>query len=263
MKVGPLFTPLERSVVDAVLHATPGGPREQLLAQVQAMNRIQRFSHGKEVNLYCLRHGRPAFPERLLFSVLDELELARVTFTTGDGRKERSASVRMVNGRLFSIIFAQPPGNAARGPSSVRVTGVRLGVDPNRLRPGHYPAERAAGDAPGEPGQPMPRGPIDALLPADYLEVLSMPQEAHGFVIHDPEHLRLVALDSFNCYILAERGDQMGVGIIQGREDGELHILDFAKGSVRPAGHRLLEALSAAQNYFACGLPDELAKSKS
>lgn len=243
MRAGPSFTPVERSIVDAVLYALPAGPREQVLAQVQAINRIQRFSQGKEVNLYCLRHGRAAFPDHLLFSLRDELELARVTFTAGDGSEERSASVRMVNGRLFSIVFAHPPERAARDPSSVRITGVRLGVNPEHLRLGYDQPEPAVGDAPRELRQPLARGPIDARLPADYLEVMGMPTEAHGFVIHDPEHLRLVALDSFNCYIVAEQQDRVGIGVIQGREDGELYILDFANGSVHPAGHSLAVAL--------------------
>lgn len=232
--------------MDAGLCALPAGPREQVLAQVQAMNRIQRFSQGKEVNLYCLRHGRPAFPEHLLFPVRDEVELARVTFTADDASKKRSASVRMVNGRIFSIVFAQPPSRPAHGPCNVQVTGVLLGVDPDHLRARRDQAERATGDVPGELSQPLAHGPDDAKLPADYSEVLDRPAEAHGFVIHDPDHLRLVALDSFNCYILAERGDRLGIGIIQGRKDGELYILDFANGAVRPAGHSLIVALRTA-----------------
>lgn len=232
--------------MDAVLHALPEGPREQVLAQVQAMNRIQRFAEGKEVNLYCLRHGRPAFPEHLLFALRDEVELARVTFMSWDGSQERSASVRMVNGRIFSIVFAQLPGRAARSPSDVRVTSVHLGVDPEQLRPAHGQPRRASGDASPALRQSLARGPVDAKFPVDYAEVLGMPPESHGFVIHDPEHLRLVALDSYNCYILAERGDRVGIGIIQGREDRELYLLDFANGSVRPAGHRLIVALRNA-----------------
>jgi hypothetical protein len=210
------------------------------------MNRVQRFSHGKEVNMYCLRHGRPAFPENLLFPVRDEVELARVTFTTGDGSKECSASIRMVNGRLFSIVFAQPPSPPTSGQSNMQVTGVRVGVDPSRLSPGHGQAEHALGDAPWAQRQPLAHGPLDARLPADYVEVLGAPADAHGFVIHDPEHLRLVALDSFNCYVLAERSDRVGIGVIQGRDDGELYILDFADGSVRPAGQSLIVALRTA-----------------
>lgn len=248
-------------MVDAVLDTLPVGPREQLFAQVQAINRIQRFSQGKEVNLYCLHHGRPAFPEGLLFHFHDEVELARVTFTAGDGITHSSASVRMVNGRLFSMVFAQAPVRPARRQSSIRVTDVRLGVDPTRLEPDDVPAGSAtddsssvsrsmtiassirSGEVPPLQPQTLVRGPVDARLPADYLQVLDAPVEAQGFVIHDPEHLRLVALDSFNCYILAERHDRVGVGIIQGRDDGGLYAVDFANGSVRPVGHSLIMAL--------------------
>lgn len=257
LKPAEVFTLLERDILDAVVEAMNPPVRHHFRAQLDVINRVQRLTQGKEVNLYCLHSGRPDFPERLLFPVRDELELAKVDFTADDRNIRNSASVRMVGGRLFSLVFAKPPGRTVNH-ARVHVERVRLRADlfldgdqaPGTARNGDGLDSHNGSMAAVEHETKVERwrrqlaeGVIDARLPEDYLPLLAASVRHGGFVVHEPIHVRLVALDAFNCYIIADRDDRVGLGVIQGSEDGKVYRIDYESGAITDAGQNLAVAL--------------------
>ena len=251
------FTPFERAVLDSVTQALAQSAQDRFRAQLRAINHVQRFAKGKEVNLYCLRQGRPCFPEKLLFPLRDELELARVEFTV-DRDEQSTASVRMVNGRIFSLVFARSPHSSVHRQAGVYVTRVRLWTDPSvpnsarvdGMSEGDNRSLRVASPAPSDHVQlawrhQLEQGCVDARMPQDYLEVLGTPVLQNGFVVHDPTHLRLIATNACNFYILAEKEGLWGFGVIQGSDDGELYCLDFESGAMSRVGLSLAFVLCA------------------
>jgi hypothetical protein len=235
-KPASVFTTLERDILNAVLDAMAPPLKDHFRTQLNAINRIQRLTHGKEVNLYRLRRGRPDFPEQLLFPVHDELELARVDFTVDGGERRSSASVRVVSGRLFSIVFATPPRRSAKR--------AKVHVERVRLRTVSGPALSNSSDAlQSEARRIQAEGVVDARLPDDYLPLLAAPEKHEGFTVYDPSRVRLVALDACNFYIVAERDDRIGLGVVQGSNDGQVYRVDYEDGELIPAGLNLAEAL--------------------
>ncbi|MET0255456.1 MAG: hypothetical protein ABW193_06660 [Luteibacter sp.] len=234
MKPADIFTLVERDVLDAVLSAMNPPLRDHFRVQLDVINHVQRLTRGKEVNLYCLHRGRPDFPERLLFPVRDELEVAKVDFAVDDSDSRNSVSVRMVGGRLFSLIFAKPPART--------VSHARVHVEKVRLR-----ADLALEHETNVElwGRQLAEGIVDARLPEDYLPLLATSMRHEGFVIHDPIHVRFVALDAFNCYIIAECDDRIGLGVIHGSDDGKLYRIDYETGVIVDVGQSLAVALSS------------------
>jgi hypothetical protein len=112
----------EKSAIEQVtVHL--GGAGHQLRRQFEVVNKVQRIASGKEVNLYCMRAGRPAFDDRIRFVGIEEALLATVYFQDDLRGKERlKLELWIANGRLFSLIYGKPPREYFGG---VRLRDVR------------------------------------------------------------------------------------------------------------------------------------------
>lgn len=79
-------------------------------AQIDSINRIQRLTNGKEVNLYAMKFGRVRFDDRLRFAnIQSEALLATAVLTNLKTEKNMKVEMRLVTGHLFSLRFAKPP----------------------------------------------------------------------------------------------------------------------------------------------------------
>ncbi|UPG90586.1 hypothetical protein L2Y96_02100 [Luteibacter aegosomaticola] len=251
------FTALERLILDAVVQATCDATQQRLRTQIAVINRVQRLAKGKEVDLYCMRRGRAQFPDALLFPLLGELDLADVHFVVDGGSQPNSARVSMVDGQLFSMVFSRPPGGTSRFAKYLRVIKVNLWRDPSEIEPeialtAEASAKTVAFD--GSPANPpgnipssiwkawnseLNSGRIDAALPDDYLQVLSAWTGSGGLIIYDPRHIRLVACDEANYYVLAEKEGRSGFAVIQGGNMPRLFRLDYEAGTSTEVGRSL------------------------
>lgn len=125
------LNPVEARVIDAVISALPSQAGEMLRSQVRLINKVQRLDEDREVDLYRIENGRPAFPEDALFpNRSEELELAKVRITdeaTGHGT---TGKVRLVKGHIFSIEFKLTPRDL-RGAEKLQID-VEITGDPMR-----------------------------------------------------------------------------------------------------------------------------------
>lgn len=246
-RVRRTFAPLEQGVLEAVEAALGGDARERYRRQIEAVNKVQRHGGAREVNLYRLHGGRPRNDPAIAFADQRlEAELARVRFRVpGEGRT-RSATVHLVQGFVFSLVF-DPPAEPVLERDDVEIVEVRLVSDPEREREpaGPRPAadpedltgglrrwnERFGLSAVGRPLTRDERrerlGEIPARLPADYLRLT---EQAEGFVVgpwkvHGLREVYGIALDEAEYQVLAELRDR-GVVAVQ-NETSDLFFLPF------------------------------------
>ena len=101
-----VLRPVEKRVLESVAEALPQAPRELFVKQVSSINRAHRLTHGREVNLYRIRKGKPDFDDSLRFPVTSpEVRLATVEFVTGQTSPPLRCDVWLANGRVFSLLF--------------------------------------------------------------------------------------------------------------------------------------------------------------
>lgn len=262
------FYPFETSAIDAVIARIDHESGAQLRRQVEAINKVQRLVGGKEVNLYQMRRGKPAFDDRLRFAGVkdDEVLLARVGMVRpGEGRARLKVDLWLVRGRLFSLLFNQRPRDFFNGAPLHKVVAliddVRVWFDPAEpptfrtqgsvvalhgwLRDWHAKGLLGNLQIPFRP-EDGPPGlmPIDAVLPRDYLDLLSQTDGATvgDLVVHGVKAIREIATEDSNYYILAETAHR-GLGVRAESDDGEIYVLDYEEDSILPAGRSLKTAI--------------------
>ncbi len=103
--------PFEQVTLDAVQERLSSESAAILKAQRAHINKVQRHSGGKEVNLYHMSWGRACFKSSLKFrNYADELLIGKVVLVRTDAStRALTAEVWLVNGRLFSITFNHLP----------------------------------------------------------------------------------------------------------------------------------------------------------
>ena len=108
-----LISPLkqyESALIDALAEKLNSEASSLLLEQIKRVNYIQRHNDQKEVNLYCIKYGKPFFHEKLRFLLKQsETKFASVTFEVTAISKTFRADIWLVNGYLFSIEFNSCP----------------------------------------------------------------------------------------------------------------------------------------------------------
>ena len=233
------FRPVERLVLKALAISLPSDLSELLTEHASSINLVQRFDHGREVNLYRKERGKLVHPKRG-FDV-DKLEylLATVTLKSPERKALIAVKVWVVNGRLFQLKFNAP---VAKMKDEFDVRSVDLNptllskVVTEQKGPILESLSRRWKVSEIQPSLSEERR-ISALelivnpLPPDFLEVI---QEADGFNI---EHWTILGLesiyklpgDSKSC-VLAE-----SIGTIMRRQDlvlvvksGEYSVLKCA-----------------------------------
>ena len=186
----------EACVIEAIRSRLDPEAATRLQAQIDSINKVQRLTDGKEVDLYRVAHGKPSFDDSLRFPQGEEEALLGTVHLTHPGNPVTlKAEAWLVSGRLFSLVFDKPPKQFFAGYAldAVRpgVKDVTVWMDPMRGRP-------KGDEVPVDPGTltgwmrelsisgqltdtraPLV-GPqraaliaqIDAQLPPDYLELI-------------------------------------------------------------------------------------------
>jgi hypothetical protein len=260
--------PFEARVIEAIKSRLDSDAATRLQAQIDCVNKVQRLTDGKEVNLYRVAHGKPAFDDSLRFPQGEEealLGTVHLAYSASPGTLK--AEAWLAKGRLFSLVFDKPPKRFFGGQSldAVRpeVADATVWMDPMRERPmgeggpvdpatlKGWPQELFASCQLTAPRSPLV-GPqratriaqIDAQLPPDYLEFTEQMDGAQAgeCKIHGLASVRKVALSNENFYILAE-DDAGALAVKDGSRDGELYRLSYEGDDAQPVGQPFRTAL--------------------
>jgi hypothetical protein len=269
--LGPLLEPVEAVVLESVAARLEPTTAALLRQQVAAIHHVRRVFQGKEVNLQARRGQDDALEERLRFSNQANHDLLATVWFAGQGASKRlKADVWIVKGRVFSLLFNQPPdlffgGLPAR--ERLQVAEVRLWFDPMSPQTVQVPAReivlsgwvaewRNTGRLSGVQA-PLPADQraavlerIDAAFPRDYLELLEQTDGAtiFGWTVFGVRGIRAVVLPDATYYMLAERD-----GAVCVREEGRdeaLYAFDYSGELSRPesVGRSLREALATKRS---------------
>jgi hypothetical protein len=101
--------PFEKNTLDRLMKSCTLESASQIGRQIQAINKIQRIAAGKEVNLYCMRWGKPFFDDELRFHGHSGESLLATAQFINDSKRELTVKIWLVSGRLFSITYSLPP----------------------------------------------------------------------------------------------------------------------------------------------------------
>jgi hypothetical protein len=260
--------PFEARVIEAIKSRLGSDAATRLQAQIDSVNKVQRLTDGKEVNLYRVAHGKPAFDDSLRFPQGEEEALLGTVHLAHSGSPGAlKAEAWLANGRLFSLVFDKPPKRFFAGhgldevrpevadatvwldPMHRRPKGDEVPVDPATLR--GWPRELFTSCQLTAPRSPLV-GPeraarvaqIDAQLPPDYLEFTEQMDgaEAGECEIHGLASVRKVALSNENFYILAEDVGG-GLAVKDGSRDGEMYRLSYEGNDAQPLNQTFRTAL--------------------
>ncbi len=260
--------PFEACVIEAIKSRLDPEAATRLQAQIDSINKVQRLTDGKEVNLYRVAHGKPAFDDCLRFPQEEaEALLGTVHLTNPGSPVTLKAEAWLVNGRLFSLVFDKPPKRFLAGHAldAVRpaVADVTVWMDPMRERPkgdevlvdpatlSSWPQELFATCQLTDPRAPLAGtrraaliAQIDAELPPDYLEFIEQMDGARAreCKIHGLASVPKVALADDNFYILAE-DDGGALAVKDGSRDGELYKLSYERDDVQKVNRSFRIAL--------------------
>lgn len=266
---GTDFYPFEALILGKVKSHLPAESSRRLQLQLAVINKIQRLSDGKEVNLYQMRHGKPAFDDSLRFPAGTDEELLASVNLTGPNRLQLKAEVWLAKGRIFSLVFNKPPKQffAVKNlrtvqseitdvkiwfdPMRPRSVGLNMPIDPSRLT-GWLREWFAKGQISGL-HTPLPQSDraellarIDAQLPSDYIEVIDQTEGARldSCAICGVAGIREIVLPEAIYYVIAEI-EGLGVLAVKAADrDAELYLLNYENSDVRPMGSSIQNAVT-------------------
>ena len=210
-RLRPTLRPYEQRLIDALAGQLGPEAKALLVKQVEQVNLVQRHAEDKEVNLYAMKVGKPAFDGASLFPLRAEAKLAAITFKAPSHAKSCRVTFWLVNGHLFTLEFNQSP--KALQPETIEIQKADVFVDPLK-----------AVDA-VQSGS----APLDAALPADYTDFVA---QTEGSIDGDwrilrPSDIRSVVTADENYYVLAECPGRGVLAIKQASSDREIYFLGY------------------------------------
>lgn len=249
------FTPLERALLDALAERLQPEARQLLGSQIAQVNRVNRLTAGKEVNVYRLRHGKPTFDQAVAFpNQVEEAKLAVITFRAAGRPKAIRVDFWLVKGLLFEVQFDQSPKGIR--PDEIEVKEVKVRLDPMVSAPvparaldpaaltdwlGAWHSRYGLADV----KEPLPLAErarllseIDATLPADYLEMIA---QTEGFMVnrcrvHGLSETRSVALPDASVLILAEAEGQGALFVKEAQPEVQTYFFGYNEGDSAEMG---------------------------
>ena len=178
------FTPVEKAILEAVADSIPSEARPKIRRQIQSINRVQRILDWTEINLYCARRGKVAWPDEAMFDNQGEFELAKLPFSAAG--REFESTLWCVGGHVFSLV-------------------IRPSIKP-------FCFEIPAGltvELVSDPTSAGPRSPdLTAYLPESYLSFphgVSTDEPINGWLVRRPSETHQVHFAAGDFIVLAER----------------------------------------------------------
>ena len=212
--IGPLNS-IEKAVLEGVQGKLPEDLALKLEAQIKSINKVQRFTKDKEVNLYYMVKGKSIVDEHYRFPTQEtELLLAKVAIADSHNNRMH-VKVWMVNGQIFTLAFSKPQCNLK---GIIQVTNVILLPDPGLS------------------------------LSMDYNDFIAPPNFSsfHEWSVLRPDHIREIVLDYESYYVVAEH---QVLGMLAVREldvKPQLYLIQYENNHILPCGTTLRDALRYA-----------------
>lgn len=264
------FYPYESRILEEVKSRLGEESRTRFERQIQVINKVQRLADGKEVNLYQMRHGKPAFDDSLRFpNTADEELLATITLSGANSGGKLKADVWLANGRLFSLTFNRSPKQFFAGSSlkaaKAEIADVRIWLDPMHPYPVNvntlfdtsaltgWLREWYAKGYVADLHAPLPLSEraaylarIDAQLPSDYLELVAQTEGARlmAFIVYGVRGVRQVVWPEANYYIVAEMESLGALAVKDGDRTAELYLLHYEDNDTRSMGTTFQKAVA-------------------
>lgn len=263
---GSRLQPHEELVLQTIAGQLEPELRKVYLRQIDSINKVQRFSKGKEVNLYVTRFGKPNFDMSLsLPQVTDEEVFATVNITIKGRRTPLRCDVWLVSGRIFSLVFNAPPRELVGSTSLVELSqasaavhyrGSAVGLEncyekctrsevfPMLAKVMGVELAGAVTSREGIPKETIECDPVANSLPVDYQQLLTFHNGIkweYGW-IHGLDEKSVVVTENWNFRVLAEVGTERLLGIREGQLDGQ--VFELAHDTPpRPVGTSLVLAI--------------------
>jgi hypothetical protein len=249
----------ETQVIAALLAAIPSTTRAILELQLQRIAFVQRHAADKEVNFY---YDAPPGEgdEPTIVSRFESWPICICYLATADGFPPRRATIWIVSGKLFSIIFSFVPSNTAysvvetillagRGedelawgieelevlPSTRSIVDVMPRVDNSSIMPPLSPALRA-----------IFLKPCELCLPADFVELLEYTNgfcigrwRVHGLPLEE------VAMDGPNLFVLARSDGAQLLCASDGDYRRKVYLWDIESFQSQSFGSSFIDLLNS------------------
>jgi hypothetical protein len=242
------FYPLERVLLDEVVSISPDCYKDNLRKQINCVNKIQRHSQCKEVNLYRIVNGDPSFDKCIALPYdEDEHLICIINFTFPCLNCTFNLKIWSVKGFIFSLTFDKSPKRFLKHEDVVikKVTSNYSDIVKEIKRDIHdkgdsYKLERLL----GEHIFTNIRPPISILdkhristesnrkLPKEYIEIISYADgfEIDDWIVHGHKQIRQVVTQKNNYLILAETDD----GYLATEEDAKDDEIYFLRHDQEP-----------------------------
>lgn len=109
-RYGSKLYPLEKALVNEVIKISPGDYKDKLYKQIESVNKIQRHSEFKEVNMYRMKKGRSTFDANIAlpYAKLEHV-ICTIDFLCNDSNTSLKAKAWLVKGYFFSLSFNKSP----------------------------------------------------------------------------------------------------------------------------------------------------------
>ncbi|QDQ28328.1 hypothetical protein FNU76_19325 [Chitinimonas arctica] len=262
------FCPFETRIIEEVKARLNERAASLLQRQMEAINKVQRLADGKEVNLYQMRFGKPAFDESLRFpNTGEEALLASVNLIAPGKQAKLKAEVWLANGRLFSLAFNKAPKQFFAGSDlktvQPEIADVKIWFDPLSPSPAGFVDEsmlpawllndgRSLADTESLRA-PLPQSEqaayiarVDAQLPQDYLELIARTEglTLASAVVYGLAKVREVIFPEANYYILADIEGVGALAVKSGNQSAELYRLDYENSTTQKIGTSFQKAVT-------------------
>jgi hypothetical protein len=121
--------PIEIRVLSEVGMHLSDANSQLMRRQLESVNKVQRFTDDREVNLFHMVRGKAFFDESLLFANrTPEARLATLKLRAKSAPSSIRAEVWLAHGRIFSVTFDSPP--RLWTDDTVEIESVRLWTNP-------------------------------------------------------------------------------------------------------------------------------------
>ena len=259
----PSLKPLEKMIINTLAENLYKKEKTVLLKQVKRINMVQRHSECKEVNLYCIKRGKPYFDEELLFPLKEgEIKLATILFQSLKDRKKYSVDFWIVNGRLFSLVFNHSPKHLSV--NDIKIEEITVFINP-MLGIASKEQKSLSKDALTgwlrewskkwsitnlrEPLSHTQRKKIceqiDIKLPSEYLEIISQTEglKIDGCLIYGLSEMRDIVTPETNYYILADIEGRGVLAVKRESADDNIYFLSYEDGQAINVGRSFRRAI--------------------
>ncbi len=238
----PKFKPLEEALIKELLdNVLITDTKAKLKSQIEGINHVQRLSDGKEVDLYCMRGGKPYRDDsQRVVAPTVEFKFASISFKPSNTNEKLKVDFWLVEGMLFSLTFSKSPkpylSNAV-----IFVEEVKFYNRDNNIRMGDVNflgilkewsnKYNVRGIKP-----PLTESSIKSFVfnqainfPAGYLDLIGKTDgcDVNAWHVLGLMEIRQIVLEDKNYWIIAE-ADNIGVlAIIDSKQSDNIYFLDF------------------------------------